>query len=70
MARRKQPALLGVVRFDADENFNNDIIRGVLRRHPHVDIVRIQEVGFSGADDPAIPYSLSVETSSATRTRP
>ena len=38
----------------ADENFNNNIVRGVLRRKANVDIVRIQEVGLSGADDPAV----------------
>jgi hypothetical protein len=43
-----------VLRFAADENFNNDIIRGLVRRKPDVDIVRVQDVGLSGADDPAI----------------
>lgn len=38
----------------ADENFNNAILRGVLRRKPDLDIVRIQDVGLSGADDPTI----------------
>ena len=38
----------------ADENFNNDIVRGLLRQKPSLDIVRIQDVGFSGADDPTI----------------
>ncbi len=38
----------------ADENFNNDIVRGLLRRNPYVDIVRIQDVGLSGADDPTV----------------
>jgi hypothetical protein len=38
----------------ADENFNNDIIRGVRRRNPAVDIVRIQDVGLSGKDDALI----------------
>lgn len=38
----------------ADENFNNDIIRGLLRRSPGLDIVRVQDVGLSGADDPAV----------------
>jgi hypothetical protein len=38
----------------ADENFNNDIVRGLLRRKPDVDIVRIQDVGLSGADDPTV----------------
>ena len=35
----------------ADENFNNDIVRGLLRRKPDLDIVRIQDVGLSGADE-------------------
>ncbi len=35
----------------ADENFNNDIARGVRRRHPTVEFVRVQDVGLSGADD-------------------
>jgi len=38
----------------ADENFNNDIVRGLLRRKPDIDIVRIQDVGLSGADDPTV----------------
>lgn len=37
-----------------DENFNNDIVRGVLRRLPSVDAARVQDVGLSGADDPAV----------------
>ena len=38
----------------ADENFNNNIVRGVLRRKPDADIVRVQDVGLSGADDPRV----------------
>jgi Domain of unknown function (DUF5615) len=38
----------------SDENFNNDIVRGLLRREPQLDIVRIQDVGLNGADDPTI----------------
>jgi hypothetical protein len=38
----------------ADENFNNDILRGVRRRNPKIDIVRVQDEGLSGADDPTI----------------
>jgi predicted nuclease of predicted toxin-antitoxin system len=38
----------------ADENFNNDIVRGLLRRNPRLDIVRIQDVGLSGEDDEAV----------------
>jgi len=38
----------------ADENFNNDIVRGVRRRLASVDIVRVQDAGLSGADDQAV----------------
>ena len=31
-----------MLRFAADENFNNDIVRGLLRRAPDLDIVRIK----------------------------
>ncbi|MBC8265038.1 MAG: DUF5615 family PIN-like protein [Anaerolineales bacterium] len=35
-------------------NFNNDIVRGLWRRKPELDIVRIQDAGLSGADDPTV----------------
>jgi hypothetical protein len=35
----------------ADENFNNDILRGLLRRRPDLDVIRVQDAGLSGADD-------------------
>ena len=34
-----------VLRLAADENFNNDIVRGLVRRKPDLDIVRVQDVG-------------------------
>lgn len=43
-----------MLRLAADENFNSDIVWGVLRRNAAVDIVRIQDAGLSGADDPAV----------------
>ncbi len=43
-----------MLRFAADENFNGDIVRGLLRRIPTLDIVRVQDVGLSGADDPSV----------------
>ena len=43
-----------MLRFAADENFNNDIVRGLLRRRPGLDIVRIQDSGLSGADDASV----------------
>ncbi len=43
-----------MLRLAADENFNNDVFRGLLRRVPTLDIIRVQDVGLSGADDSAI----------------
>ncbi len=43
-----------MVKFLVDENFNNQIIRGLLRQNPNVDIVRVQDVGLSEADDPTV----------------
>ena len=38
----------------ADENFNNRILRGLVRRNKLLDILRIQDVGLSGASDPEV----------------
>lgn len=43
-----------MLRYAADENFNNDIVRGMHRRAEHLDMMRIQDAGLSGADDPAV----------------
>lgn len=43
-----------MARFLSDENFNNQIVRGVLRQSPDVDIVRVQDVNLSGVDDPTV----------------
>ena len=43
-----------MLRLAVDENFNNDILRGVLRRLPGLDIVRIQDVEVAGAGDPEV----------------
>jgi Domain of unknown function (DUF5615) len=43
-----------VTRFLADENFNNQIVRGILRQGSDIDIVRVQDAGLSGADDLAV----------------
>jgi hypothetical protein len=42
------------VRWLADENFNNGVIRGLLRRSPHLDIIRIQDAGLGGSNDEAV----------------
>ena len=43
-----------MLRFAADENFNGKIVRGLQRRAPHLDLVRLQDVGLTGADDEAV----------------
>ncbi|MEM8641027.1 MAG: DUF5615 family PIN-like protein [Cyanobacteria bacterium P01_G01_bin.54] len=43
-----------MTQFLADENFNNQIVRGVLRQNPAVNIVRVQDVGLQGASDPDV----------------
>ena len=40
--------------FITDEGFNRNILRGVLARDPAIAIVRVQDVGLSGASDPDI----------------
>ncbi|MBR8839719.1 MAG: DUF5615 family PIN-like protein [Stigonema ocellatum SAG 48.90 = DSM 106950] len=37
-----------------DENFNGSILRGLIRRLPKLDVVRIQDVGLIHADDRTI----------------
>jgi predicted nuclease of predicted toxin-antitoxin system len=43
-----------MLRLASDENFNGEVVRGLLRRRPDLDIVRTQDVGLLGADDPTI----------------
>ncbi|GBO52055.1 hypothetical protein APA_4360 [Pseudanabaena sp. lw0831] len=43
-----------MTRFLADENFNNHIVRGILQQSRDVDILRVQDVGLSGKDDPTV----------------
>ena len=43
-----------MLKFLADENFDNTIVRGLFRRNPVLDIVRVQDVGLLGKDDPAV----------------
>lgn len=38
----------------ADENFDNTVVRGLFRRSPEIDILRVQDVGLSGKNDPTI----------------
>ena len=38
----------------SDENFNADMLRGLYRRRPDLDVVRVQDVGLSATPDPDI----------------
>lgn len=37
-----------------DENFNHDILRGLLRHNPGLDVIRLQEAGLTRAEDPVV----------------
>ncbi|MEO0809000.1 MAG: DUF5615 family PIN-like protein, partial [Cyanobacteria bacterium J06643_4] len=43
-----------MIKFLADENFNNQIVRGVLLKEPSIDMARVQDVGLSGINDPNV----------------
>ncbi len=43
-----------MIKFATDEDFNNRILRGLLRRQSDLDIVRIQDTHLSGADDSVV----------------
>ena len=43
-----------MITFLADENFDGDIVRGLRRRQPDLDILRMQEIGLRGIDDPEL----------------
>ena len=38
----------------SDEYFNGNITRGLLLRHPDLDLVRVQDVGLMGSQDPDV----------------
>lgn len=40
--------------FLADENFDNDVLRGVERRVPDIRVTRVQDIEIAGADDPQV----------------
>ncbi len=50
-----------MIRLAADENFNNRIVRGLQRRLPNVDVLRVQDSEIAGADDPAVLEWCAVE---------
>lgn len=43
-----------LLRFLADEDFNNRVLRGLLAQRPDLDIVRVQDTELSGTSDPVV----------------
>lgn len=43
-----------MLKLASDENLNNNIVRGLLRKRPDLDIVRIQDAGLPGVDNPTV----------------
>ena len=43
-----------MLKLASDENFDGDILRGLYRRCPDLDIVRVQDIGLSATPDPEI----------------
>jgi predicted nuclease of predicted toxin-antitoxin system len=43
-----------VIKLLTDENFDGDILRGLLRRMPELDVVHVQDVGLVETPDPKI----------------
>jgi len=42
------------LRFLTDEDFDNDVVRGLLQRLPDLDVIRVQDAGLTRTADPAI----------------
>ncbi len=43
-----------MLRLASDEDFNHRMVRGLRRKQPDLDIVRVQEAGLSGTPDPGV----------------
>ena len=43
-----------MIRLASGENFDGDIVRGLLRRVPELDLVRVQDADLAGSPDPVI----------------
>jgi len=50
-----------MIRFAADEDFNNDVLRALRRNLPSVDVVGVRDAGHSGRPDPEILAWAAVE---------
>ena len=43
-----------MIRLLTDEDFNHKILRGLMRRVPHLDFVLVRDVGLAGQPDPIL----------------
>lgn len=43
-----------MIKLASDENFDGDIVRGLLRRVPELDLLRVQDADLAGSPDPVI----------------
>ena len=43
-----------MLRLVSDQNFNEDILDGLLSQHPEFDLVRVRDEGLERADDPTV----------------
>jgi hypothetical protein len=43
-----------VIRFLADEDFDNRVVRGLRQKLPGLDVITVQEAGLSGTPDPEV----------------
>ena len=50
-----------MIRFLVDEDFNNDLLRGLVRRVAELDSIRAQDIGLRGAGDDAVLAAAAVE---------
>jgi predicted nuclease of predicted toxin-antitoxin system len=50
-----------VLKLVSDENFNRDILRGLYRRRPDLDIVRVQDIALKATPDPDVLAWAAVE---------
>ncbi len=51
---RARPRGWFVIKLATDENFDGDILRGLMRRQPDLDIVRVQDTEIYEAPDPSV----------------
>src|SRR3990172_11380561 len=47
----RKPRRTQVLKLVSDENFNADILRGLYRRRPDLDVVRVKDIGLDATPD-------------------